>query len=134
MKRCSSFDVHGCTDVSGFGFLGHAREMALASGVTLEIETAAHPSASRRAGCRPRRSRARWTQKQSRVRILRRRCEAENIDPLLLDLLYDPQTSGGLLISLSEADAAGLARASSRPPRRVGRVWSRETISRYFLK
>ena len=32
------FDVHGCTDVTGFGFLGHAREMALASAVTLEIQ------------------------------------------------------------------------------------------------
>ena len=31
------FDVHGCTDVTGFGLIGHAREMALASGVTLEI-------------------------------------------------------------------------------------------------
>src|SRR5208283_2017769 len=32
------FDVHGCTDVTGFGLLGHAREMAMASGVTLEID------------------------------------------------------------------------------------------------
>jgi len=32
------FDVHGCTDVTGFGLIGHARELALASGVTLEIE------------------------------------------------------------------------------------------------
>ena len=33
-----AFDVHGCTDVTGFGLLGHARELALASNVTLEIE------------------------------------------------------------------------------------------------
>ncbi len=32
------FDVHGCTDVTGFGLIGHAREMALASKVTLEID------------------------------------------------------------------------------------------------
>ena len=40
-KRCLQFDVHGCTDVTGFGLLGHAREMALGSGVTLEIDAAA---------------------------------------------------------------------------------------------
>ena len=34
-----AFDVHGCTDVSGFGLIGHTREMAAASGVTIEIET-----------------------------------------------------------------------------------------------
>ncbi|MGH9662012.1 MAG: selenide, water dikinase SelD, partial [Bryobacteraceae bacterium] len=39
-QRMLEAGVHGCTDVSGFGLLGHAREMAVASGVTLEIETA----------------------------------------------------------------------------------------------
>ena len=34
------FEVHGCTDVTGFGLIGHAREMAIASAVTLEIDTA----------------------------------------------------------------------------------------------
>src|SRR5262245_5417851 len=37
------FDVHGCTDVTGFGLIGHAREMALASNVTLEIEVSSIP-------------------------------------------------------------------------------------------
>jgi selenide,water dikinase len=37
-KEMLRFDVHGCTDVTGFGLIGHAREMALASSVTLEIE------------------------------------------------------------------------------------------------
>ena len=32
------FDVHGCTDVSGFGLIGHAREMALGEKVTIEID------------------------------------------------------------------------------------------------
>lgn len=72
-KACEEmlrFDVGGCTDVTGFGLIGHAREMANASGVTLEIETGAMrflPGALdyARAGraCRP--------QEQPRVRILR---------------------------------------------------------------
>ena len=34
-----AFDVHGCTDVTGFGLIGHAREMAAASSVTIEIDS-----------------------------------------------------------------------------------------------
>ena len=51
------FDVHGCTDVTGFGLIGHAREMALASGVTLEIDVDARPVPARRAGLCARRAR-----------------------------------------------------------------------------
>jgi selenide,water dikinase len=103
------FDVHGCTDVSGFGFLGHAREMAVASGVTLEIEAARIrllPGAldAVRAGAAP------GGLKNNREFVSCAVDGAENIDPLVLDLLYDPQTSGGLLISLSEDDAVALER------------------------
>ncbi len=66
------FDVHGCTDVTGFGLIGHAREMALASGVTLEIEVDAVrflPGAVEyaRQGALPG-----GLQEQPRVRVLRR--------------------------------------------------------------
>jgi selenide, water dikinase len=102
-------DVHGCTDVSGFGFLGHAREMAAASGVMLEIEAARIPLLpgaldAVRAGAVP------GGLKNNREFVSGAVDGVENIDPLLLDLLYDPQTSGGLLISLSEHDAAALER------------------------
>ena len=40
-EAMSQFDVHGCTDVTGFGLIGHAREMALGSKVTLEIDASA---------------------------------------------------------------------------------------------
>ncbi len=40
-KAMLQFNVHGCTDVTGFGLLGHARELACGSGVTVEIEQAA---------------------------------------------------------------------------------------------
>jgi selenide,water dikinase len=101
------FDVHGCTDVSGFGFLGHAREMAVASGVTLEIEAARIPLLpgaldAVRAGALP------GGLRNNREFVSCAVDGAGDIDPLLLDLLYDPQTSGGLLISLPEQEAAAL--------------------------
>lgn len=114
------FDVHGCTDVTGFGMLGHAREMALASGVTLEIEAGAVPQLpgaldAIRAGAVP------GGLKNNRE-FASCSVEAEpGIDPALVELLYDPQTSGGLLMSLPEADAALLGYA------RIGRVRARDT-------
>ena len=101
-----AFDVHGCTDVTGFGLIGHAREMALASGVTMEID----PRAVRflpgavdyaRQGAIP--------GGLKNNRDFASPCVEGQWE--LDDLLYDPQTSGGLLISLPEADAAALERA-----------------------
>ena len=43
-----AFDVHGCTDVTGFGLIGHARELALASKVTIEIRGALRAVSARR--------------------------------------------------------------------------------------
>jgi selenide,water dikinase len=118
------FDVHGCTDITGFGLIGHAREMALGSNVTLEIEAASVPLLpgamdAALAGAIP--------------GGLRNNCEFASgdvesegsLDPALLDLLYDPQTSGGLLISLPEKDAALLIEALPGSAR-VGRVLPRD--------
>ncbi len=117
------FGVHGCTDVTGFGLIGHAREMALSSGVTLEIETERVqflPGAVEYArlgavpgGLNNNREFASCVVEASRE--LPREVE---------DLLYDPQTSGGLLISLAEADAARLQQALEGAYR-IGRVLPR---------
>jgi selenide, water dikinase len=105
-----AFDVHGCTDVTGFGMIGHAREMALASGVTLEIDTAAVrflPGALEyaRQGAIPGGLKNNRDFASSAVDI------AREIPADILTILYDPQTSGGLLISLPERDAVELERA-----------------------
>ena len=102
-----SLDVHACTDVTGFGLLGHAREMALASDVTLEI----HASAVRflpgaieysHAGAHS------GGLKNNRNFV--ESCVAKPADiPFEIEaLLYDPQTSGGLLISVGEENAGKL--------------------------
>jgi selenide,water dikinase len=113
------FEVHGCTDVTGFGLIGHGREMALASNVTLEIEAARVqflPGAIdyARAGAIP------GGLKNNREFAS---CVVEGSSEFD-DLLYDPQTSGGLLISLGEADAVALESAYPAA-HRIGRVVER---------
>jgi selenide, water dikinase len=112
-------EVHGCTDVTGFGLMGHAREMARASGVTLEIDHARLrflPGALEyaRAGAIPGGLRNNRDFAASCVEM------AEGIAPEVEALLYDPQTAGGLLISLPERDAAKLTLAFP-----IGRVTER---------
>ena len=110
------FDVHGCTDVTGFGLIGHAREMAVASSVTIEIEPRAVrflPGALEyaRQGAIPGGLK---NNREFSSSCVEGQSELE-------DLLHDPQTSGGLLISLSESDAAALERVFPAAYR-MGRV------------
>ncbi len=122
-EALSVLQVHGCTDVTGFGLLGHAREMALASNVTLEISASAVrflPGAleyskmgARSGGLSNNREFV-----ESCVSI------ASEIAEEVEALLYDPQTSGGLLISLEAEQATKLLAA--RPEAYViGRVTER---------
>jgi len=111
--------AHACTDVTGFGLIGHAREMAMASGVTLEIEAAQIeflPGALdyARQGALPGGLKNNREFASSAVEL------TGGLAPEVENLLYDPQTSGGLLISLPEEKAARLAGA-----RRIGRVLPR---------
>lgn len=114
------FEIHGCTDVTGFGLLGHAREMALASNITIEIDSrlvrfldGAKDYAQ--AGALP--------GGLNNNREFVSPCVAGNSE--WDDLLYDPQTSGGLLISIAEKDAAAFERAYP-PAYRVGRVTTKQ--------
>jgi selenide, water dikinase len=104
-EAMAEFDVHGVTDVTGFGLLGHAREMAMASRVTLEIEAEKLRFLDgavdyARAGALP------GGLHNNRDFVSSCVEGSSAFD----DLLYDPQTSGGLLISLPEADAVRLER------------------------
>ena len=111
-------EVHGCTDASGFGLLGHAREMAVASQVTIEIDASLVrflPGALQYAcaGAIP----GGLTNNREFVGPFVR--FERVLPPGVEDLLFDPQTSGGLLISLPE-QAAG--RLESQEIYRIGRV------------
>jgi selenide, water dikinase len=118
------FDVHGCTDVTGFGLIGHAREMALASGVTVAIDVDSVqflPGALdyAREGAIP--GGLKNNREFASCAVEARRELPREVE----DLLYDPQTSGGLLISLPESQAAGLERAVPGSYR-IGQVLERQ--------
>jgi selenide,water dikinase len=119
-EAIENLDVHGLTDVTGFGLLGHAREMAIGSKVTLEIDSSlvrfldgaieyAEAGAFSGGLGNNREFVASCVEGTSRYD----------------DLLYDPQTSGGLLIALPEKDAAELAR-NFPAAYRIGRVLERQ--------
>ena len=97
------YRVHACTDVTGFALLGHALEMAQGSGMELEIDTAQIDLIEEARGF-------------AKMGILpagmyRYRAFAEaavdagEVPLAVQDMLYDPQTSGGLLIAVHPDDA-----------------------------
>lgn len=118
------FNVHTGTDVTGFGLIGHARELALASKVTIEIAASAVPFLPGAMTC---------VEKgfvpgglNANKEFAASCVEAESgIDPNVLTLLYDPQTAGGLLVSVDITQADALVRelqAQKIPAGRIGRV------------
>ena len=125
------FDVHGCTDITGFGLIGHAREMALASKVTLEIavdQVRFLPGAMgyARAGAVPAGLNNNRDFASCAVEVRR------DLPGEVEALLYDPQTSGGLLISLPAPDAAEIER-SLEGAYRIGRVLPRQEKAIHLL-
>ncbi len=101
------YDVHGMTDITGFGLIGHARELALASGVSLESNSGEIPILpgaleSIRAGFIPGGLNA---NRDFAECVVERK---ESIPDDLWILLFDPQTAGGLLISANANDSGKL--------------------------
>ena len=93
--------VNACTDITGFGLLGHAQELAEASQVGLEIEASSlhiYPQVMEFAeiGLIPVGS------YRNREHYLPKVTNRNQLSPEVVDILADPQTSGGLLISVSE--------------------------------
>ncbi len=114
LNKTEGVEAHGCTDITGFGLLGHAREMALGSQVTLEIDASAVeflPGALDYASRGAIPGGLKNNREFAECAVLFRR----KLAPELEALLYDPQTSGGLLLST----------AGAVPGRVIGRVTER---------
>ncbi len=106
-RAMQKYRVHGCTDVTGFGLMGHATEMAQGSGCTLHIGVGRvpfHPEALELAdmGLVPAGA---YRNREFAERSVSVRGD---VSRAMQDILYDPQTSGGLLIAVDERDATSL--------------------------
>ena len=106
-EAIAKFDVRGATDVTGFALLGHTWEMACASNVTIEIDSARVPLISGAldlavAGLLT------GADKTNREYVGKDVSVASTVDQNLMKLFYDPQTAGGLLLSISEDKADDL--------------------------
>lgn len=120
-------DVHGCTDVTGFGLIGHAAEMAEGSGLTFHLYSEQIPVISgaldyAAMGLVPGGSYKNREYTQNKVL-------SEIPDTPMEDVLYDPQTSGGLLISIGKKDAEEAMKALEKTPFTcavIGEVKARE--------
>jgi selenide,water dikinase len=106
-KIMRELDVHACSDVTGYGLLGHGQEMASGSEVTIEFDSRALPLlhgavrlaelGSLTGGC-----------KRNRAYLADKIAIDAKVREGLVEAAFDPQTSGGLLIALTEDDAETL--------------------------
>ncbi len=102
-----NFDVHACTDITGFGIVGHALEMAKGSGVQINLfyeKLPLYPNALHmyRRGETTGSNKANRKLAEGLFKKIRELSSEEE------ELLFDPQTSGGLLISVPSAEAGQL--------------------------
>ena len=129
--------VHSITDITGFGLMGHGREMALGSGVVLEIDAASVPLIpgaldAVRLGAIP----AGLLANREFAECLVADAPGAAIPEEVRTLLYDPQTAGGLLISVANENAPALLaslREAGVPAALIGHVSARRnnTTSRH---
>ncbi|MEM9799918.1 MAG: selenide, water dikinase SelD [Planctomycetota bacterium] len=116
--------VNACTDVTGFGLVGHSSNISRASGVTFVFELGAVPIFP---GARDLSAKGVVSGGVGRGKaaLAGRVQAADGLDPALVDLAYDAETSGGLLIVLPEDRAPKLEdelAARDVPVHRIGRV------------
>lgn len=108
--RENKFVVHGCTDITGFGLLGHLHEMAEASRVSIHIDSSSLPILAETLdfadmGIIP--EGAYRNREYYRQWVKNSRPESDSLEMIC----YDPQTSGGLMLAMPSEDAEQLVEA-----------------------
>ena len=105
-------DISACTDITGFGLMGHGYEMASGSNVTLKIYQNRVPYIKEakeyaNMGLVPEGS-------YKNREYLKGKYILKNIEPWMEDILFDPQTSGGLLITCKEEDSIEIMKSLNK--------------------
>ena len=101
------FTVHAATDITGFGLIGHVREMAAGSGVSVRINSANVPLLAGAMDC----VRAGFIPGGLNNNRDFAEClvsYGESVPAEIRTILFDPQTAGGLLLSVARSDTAAL--------------------------
>jgi selenide,water dikinase len=106
----ADFNISACTDVTGFGLLGHLAEMVCGSGTSVRVDSGQVPVIAEALefssiGIIPAGAHKNREFREEMIAF------AETVPRALQDVLFDPQTSGGLLISVSENQADALVAA-----------------------
>jgi selenide,water dikinase len=119
--------AHACTDITGFGFLGHACQLAQSSQVGIKVNSGSVPiftearEFAKKGLCPGGLGRNR--------EFYGKMVEFSNVPDYIQDILFDPQTSGGLLISLAPEEAdlllGRLKKAGVRDAAIIGEVISK---------
>ena len=117
-----NYPISACTDITGFGLAGHAMEMASSSNVTFEIDVDKVPYIKgsiemAKMGLVP-------AGTYNNKNYISNDVCSEGIEKFYTDLLYDPQTSGGLLVSLPESKVENIFQKISKK-----KIW----IQKYFV-
>lgn len=128
-EKAEPFTIHACTDITGFGLLGHLDEMAAGSNVSMRIDACAIPLLDRALefatmGMVPGGSYDNQKHVDGKI-------DTTGVDKSLVDVLFDPQTSGGLLFAMPKDDAEQYVQAMScgaYPAAIIGEVIEKEDI------
>ncbi len=113
--------ANACTDVTGFGLVGHSRNIALASHVTLHFDLASLPVFEKALDL-ARKGTLSGASKRGRTALADVVSIANGLEEARVNLVFDAETSGGLLIAISPARAATLERELASRDVLVARV------------
>lgn len=130
-RIAEDFPVHACTDVTGFGLAGHGLEMAEGSDLTLVFEGRELPFVQEA---------IEWAEMgilpagmySNRGHVGKKIAMETDLSEAQQDLIFDPQTSGGLLLAIPESAADDLEAAfasAGRFCRRIGRAVEKQDVS-----